>query len=540
MLNEKKEKLYLTLLGIISFISFFINLGVRPIGLMEARNFITAREMVVNDNFLIPTLNGMLRFEKPPFPTWLTAILMKLTENFTNQWLLRIPVGILGIIFIFLVYYFIKNFTENIFLSFLGSFVASTTFMIIKVGNENTWDMFTYVLIFGSITFLARGLKSSKIKEFIFAGIFLALSIMSKGPVGVYGLFIPFLIAHIFIFGLNEYKKNLKNIIIFILIGVVLSLIWPSIVYVKYSDIFLSVLKKEENTWMNAHKKSLFYYLDYFLYMGIWLFFSITLFFKKWNEERNKNKNFSKLIFFWNILVIIFISIIKMKKKRYGIPIFMVSSIGVGNICYYYYNLTLDKLKKSDKILLNIQNIFILILSLGLLIFVIIDEYFIENIQIKYDILLIIFLLPFIYISFRNIKNKKEYFLKYITVGSGVFFLVVYSISSSFISKNFVDKQKKFMNAKNIKEFALRPNKKEIYSNSYGIMDVWRVGKEIEDYKGIESLPEKLIFFSDLPKEVKENYTILKKELYFNEVNEVVEIYFLEKNKNKELLWKES
>lgn len=538
MLSKQNEKIYLSLLGIVSFISFFINLGIRPVGLMEARNFITAREMVLNNNFLIPTLNGMLRFEKPPFPTWLTAIIMKLTENFTNQWILRIPVGILGIIFIFLVYYFIKNFTENIFLSFLGSFVASTTFMIIKVGNENTWDMFTYVLIFGSITFFIKGLKSSKTREFIFAGIFLALSIMSKGPVGVYGLFIPFLLAHIFIFGLNEYKKNLKNIIIFILVGIVLALIWPSIVYFKYPDFFLSVLKKEENTWMNSHKKSFFYYLDYFIYMGIWLFFSISLFFKKWNEERNENKNFSKLIFFWNILVIVFLSIIKMKKKRYGIPIFMVSSIGVGNICYYYYNLTLDKLKKSDRFLLNVQNGFILLLSCGLLGFIFITQYLNKNFQIKYTFLLIIFLIPFIYFSFKNLKDKKEYFLKYITLGSGIFFLIVYSISSGFISKNFVDKQQKFINAKNIKEFVKASNKEEIYSDSYGIMDVWRVGKEIEDYKNIESLPEKLIFFSDLPEDVKENYTILKKELYFNEVNELVEIYFLEKN--KEPLWKES
>ncbi|MCI6152537.1 MAG: glycosyltransferase family 39 protein [Fusobacterium perfoetens] len=538
MLSKQNEKIYLSLLGIVSFISFFINLGIRPVGLMEARNFITAREMVLNNNFLIPTLNGMLRFEKPPFPTWLTAIIMKLTENFTNQWILRIPVGILGIIFIFLVYYFIKNFTENIFLSFLGSFVASTTFMIIKVGNENTWDMFTYVLIFGSITFFIKGLKSSKTREFIFAGIFLALSIMSKGPVGIYGLFIPFLLAHIFIFGLNEYKKNLKNIIIFILVGIVLALIWPSIVYFKYPDFFLSVLKKEENTWMNSHKKSLFYYLDYFIYMGIWLFFSISLFLKKWSEERNENKNFSKLIFFWNILVIVFLSIIKMKKKRYGIPIFMVSSIGVGNICYYYYNLTLDKLKKSDRFLLNIQNGFILLLSCGLLGFIFITQYLNKNFQIKYTFLLIIFLIPFIYFSFKNLKDKKEYFLKYITLGSGIFFLIVYSISSSFISKNFVDKQQKFINAKNIKEFVKASNKEEIYSDSYGIMDVWRVGKEIEDYKNIESLPEKLIFFSDLPEDVKENYTVLKKDLYFNEVNELVEIYFLEKN--KEPLWKES
>lgn len=42
-------------------------------------------------------------------------------------------------------------------------------------------------------------------------------------------------------------------------------------------------------------------------------------------------------------------------------------------------------------------------------------------------------------------------------------------------------------------------------------------------------MPKNIVFFSDLPKEIKEKYLVLKKEKYINEVNEIVEIYFLEK-----------
>ena len=38
-----------------------------------------------------------------------------------------------------------------------GEFHA--TFMIIKIGNENTWDLYTYVFAFGAILFFIRGLK---------------------------------------------------------------------------------------------------------------------------------------------------------------------------------------------------------------------------------------------------------------------------------------------------------------------------------------------------------------------------------------------
>ena len=44
------------------------------VSIMEARNFITAREMITDGNWLLTTMNGEARYEKPPLPTWLTAI----------------------------------------------------------------------------------------------------------------------------------------------------------------------------------------------------------------------------------------------------------------------------------------------------------------------------------------------------------------------------------------------------------------------------------------------------------------------------------
>ena len=43
---DKQERKYLIILAFISMVAFFSNLWVRPADLMEARNFITAREMI--------------------------------------------------------------------------------------------------------------------------------------------------------------------------------------------------------------------------------------------------------------------------------------------------------------------------------------------------------------------------------------------------------------------------------------------------------------------------------------------------------------
>ena len=82
---NREDFKYLKIIIPISLIAFFSIIWIRPADLMEARNFITAREMIESKNYIIPTLNGALRFEKPPLPTWLTVLTMNLTQNYTDE-----------------------------------------------------------------------------------------------------------------------------------------------------------------------------------------------------------------------------------------------------------------------------------------------------------------------------------------------------------------------------------------------------------------------------------------------------------------------
>lgn len=67
----------------------FINNRVVVPDIMEARNMVTAREMVHDGNWLVPTMNGDLRLEKPPLPTWLTAVAEMISPDnrlFSVRW----------------------------------------------------------------------------------------------------------------------------------------------------------------------------------------------------------------------------------------------------------------------------------------------------------------------------------------------------------------------------------------------------------------------------------------------------------------------
>ena len=61
--------------------AFFINNSSLPTDIMETRNIVTAREIVADGNWLVPTMNGVLRIEKPPLPTWIAAVVETLNPR---------------------------------------------------------------------------------------------------------------------------------------------------------------------------------------------------------------------------------------------------------------------------------------------------------------------------------------------------------------------------------------------------------------------------------------------------------------------------
>ena len=71
------------LLGLLLLLyaGIFAHRDVIGVDIMEARNLITAREMIETGRWLVPTLHGEPRLAKPPLPTWLTAGAMLLPAS---------------------------------------------------------------------------------------------------------------------------------------------------------------------------------------------------------------------------------------------------------------------------------------------------------------------------------------------------------------------------------------------------------------------------------------------------------------------------
>ncbi len=72
MIPIKKNHILFLLLT--SFTIFFVNLDALYVNIMGARNFITAREMLQDGNWILTTLNGEARYQKPPFTYLVNSI----------------------------------------------------------------------------------------------------------------------------------------------------------------------------------------------------------------------------------------------------------------------------------------------------------------------------------------------------------------------------------------------------------------------------------------------------------------------------------
>ena len=179
--------------------------------IMECRNLVTAREMVENQHWLLPTMNGEPRIEKPPLPTWLAALAALLLLYYAYRLacdVLRIPAE-----------------AAVVFLA------TSVSFWL--MARTATWDIFTHAFMMGGIYHWAMGMTRSGrsgYRDFFLSGCWMGLSVMSKGPVSLYALFLPFVIS----FGVVrrvEVRQKWKGLLLMLAVAAVVGGWWYAYLY---------------------------------------------------------------------------------------------------------------------------------------------------------------------------------------------------------------------------------------------------------------------------------------------------------------------
>ena len=103
------------------------NLDILEVTIMEARNFITAREMLTDHNWLLTTMNGEARYEKPPLPTWLTAISASVF-GMKNVFAMRLPAPLFVILLSVFVFKISNSLTQDKSFAFRNAIILGSSF----------------------------------------------------------------------------------------------------------------------------------------------------------------------------------------------------------------------------------------------------------------------------------------------------------------------------------------------------------------------------------------------------------------------------
>jgi len=498
---------------------FTINLSYIDITIMEARNFVTAREIVLENNWLMPTFNGEPRYQKPPLPTWLAA-LSSIMFGVKSLYIYRLP----GFIFLAITgitsYYFSLELLNNKRNSIINAFITITSFYIIAIVIEAPWDIYSHAFMFIAIYFLFRSLNSEvfKLKTVFLAGFFIGCSFLSKGPISIYALLIPFLISYLITYPSYKVKK-VKKILPILIIGLVIGTSWYMFLLIKDPTNLINATTKEASNWSSYNIRPFYYYWSFFIQSGIWTVFAILSLFYPYYKNKIKDYKKYKLTFLWTIIGVIFLSIVPEKKPRYLMPILIPLALNIGFI-FSYIKESYNKKRSSRKVLLFH---YLLITIIGVS-FICIKS-FVLNLNINTLDVILLILSILVIVKLFNFND-----LQFININTVSLLILIFSISNSPTLVGNKNKLYRSVNELNNPKIQVLTN----YNLSPEIM--WDFGKKIDniDNKKIKEITEKKMKFGLLT-----NKPLSTKDTVLNNLNYKIKLvtkYDLNNLSNKKRL----
>ena len=313
------------------FIMLGFTIDAIPVSIMEARNFISAREMLTDDHWVLTTMNGEARYQKPPLPTWITAIfgmVFGMKSVLALRWPALLFFASIGVS----TYLLSKRLDLDKSHSLINGFIVLSSFYVIGITIEAPWDIYTHgfmLMALYQLFIMLKNKKTSIIQSFLFV-LFIAGSVLSKGPVSLYVLFLSFVIAYAIAFRLKGDTLHVLKLISLLIFGIVLGGWWYFHVRVADPDTFNTIASKETSNWSSYNVRPFYYYWSFFVQSGLWTIAAFVSLLYPYMKSRVSNLKAYKFSFFWTITAVILLSIIPEKKSRYLMPVLIPLAINIG------------------------------------------------------------------------------------------------------------------------------------------------------------------------------------------------------------------
>jgi 4-amino-4-deoxy-L-arabinose transferase-like glycosyltransferase len=315
-------------------------LGEVPMQGHECFVSVTAREMLENNDWVVPRYNNNLRIEKPPLNYWLVAATSKFTGG-VDELAARIPSMLMAMLSTAAVIYFVSQYL-TFRIAVMAALVWSTSLGFVRYGHSARPEMaLTSFTAIALLSFYSASQTTHRKKQIVYAVVFwvsFAMAMLAKGPAPLPLIGLP-VFLYLLLFGKWKIIPKMLPImgpVIFLLIV----LPWPTLLASRlaqtseYTDI-TTFWKKEfidRFTGQQSASRKPFYYYAYvmFQHMMPWVaFVPMTLaapLYKIWGTKQKT------MMFFWLWFVadVVFMSLSGGKRTHYILPAMPAMAILVG------------------------------------------------------------------------------------------------------------------------------------------------------------------------------------------------------------------
>jgi len=360
-------------------------LGIGETGLIDETPPLFAsagRAMSQSGDWITPKVNGILRFDKPPFYYWLMAIIYSIPGNQSWDQLgslsARLP-SALSSLFLFLIigesilYHHHKSKYKS-YLAFVSSLAFALSPLVIIWSQTAVSDSLLCGTIGISLLLFWRKFVDNDSKNIILPWIILSLAILTKGPVA---FIIVVLTLSTFLLTQKDWKRLLFRIkpLQGILITLLISIPWYLIVFLKegkpFLDSFLGYHNLQRYTSVvNNHSEPWWFFFNMMvigsLPFSIFLFHGIFETIREFiidNGRESKNDNSLYLFSLcWLFSILIFFSISATKLPSYWLPATPAAAILIAKSAKIFINK-----QKNISILWVFTSLILLGISIALL-----------------------------------------------------------------------------------------------------------------------------------------------------------------------------
>lgn len=322
-----------------------------------------AREMVTSGNYTTVTIDYLPFWEKPPLFIWMQAISMKIFG--INEFAARFPNVVAALFTVLTLIYHGTQHQNRKFgywwaAFYIGSFLPNMYF------HSGIIDPWFNLFIFNSIAFYYLGTTKHRIHEFLFAGLFAGLAVMTKGPVAILLIGASVCLFHL----ITKFKSFPKFtfISVTLIATLIISLLWFFLLWISGNKAIIAQFIEYQirlfQTRDAGHGGPIYYHWVVLL-LGCFpaSFFAFGSYFKK---EVYSNK-FSLLVLIAGLFTLLLFSIVQTKIIHYS------------SFCYffitYFAALAVSKTEKAMRISSGITLAYLAVITFGIGVLVYIQIY---------------------------------------------------------------------------------------------------------------------------------------------------------------------